>query len=103
MGTVLLARALRELLKNLFPSSVGEHFRPLSAIAVPEDLTGLFAPARNMQIKPEYPQQALPTQEEAIYLYSVVERVVLKGYRPPSFLDGARVAAMEGVDRKSTL
>ena len=69
---------------------------PSSSQALQEDLGELWSNARKlMKSKRNFEALPLPTLAEANYLFSVAQRVVLKGYRPVSLLENEEIEAME--------
>jgi hypothetical protein len=78
----------------LYATIFGRMPPPESALQA--DIGQLWSNARKMQIrKKNYPRMPVPTLAEANYLYRIAERVVLRGDRPSSLLDGETVARME--------
>jgi hypothetical protein len=84
-GTYLIGCVLYATLYNRMPPT---------DISLPRDVSKLWHRARKMQIG-SGPVMDFPTLDEAAYLWTVAQRVVLQGYIPRSLLDKEEVAALE--------
>lgn len=70
---------------------------PSPDVALPTNVRQLWSRARKMQIGAG-PIMQYPTVDEAGYLWSVAERVVIQGHVPESFLESEEIEALEAAD-----
>lgn len=90
---------------HLHPSPTGSYLLGLVLFAavygrLPPTAEGLdprhlFSRARRMEVVTGVDPLPLPLKSTGIYLYHVVERVVLQGHQPSTLMDVATVAALE--------